>query len=187
MMKMIPTDLPEVMIFEPKLFEDQRGYFFETFQSERYAKYIPENFVQDNFSYSHKNVLRGLHYQLENPQGKLVWVPRGAVFDVAVDIRRGSSTFGRWVGVILSDENHWQLYIPPGFAHGFCVLSEGANFIYKVTDYYDPKSERGICWNDTHIKIQWPLENPTLSEKDAAYSMLENIGSDHLPLYLPSL
>src|ERR1700722_1787830 len=144
-MNVISTKLPEVCIFEPKIFNDERGYFFESFHSERYLQNdVNHSFIQDNFSHSKKNVLRGLHYQLKNPQGKLVFVTRGAVFDVAVDIRQGSPNFGRWVGAILNDQNHWQLYVPPGFAHGFCVLSDSADFVYKVTNYYDPESEYGI-------------------------------------------
>lgn len=183
-MKTIPTELPDVFILEPKIFGDHRGYFFETFQSTRYAENgLPLSFVQDNFSHSNKNVLRGLHYQLEKPQGKLVWVTRGAVFDVAVDIRRGSPRFGRWVGVILNDQNHWQLYIPPGFAHGFCVLSDSADFVYKVTEYYEPQSEYGIHWQDPKLGIEWPITAPILSEKDAAYPHLAEVDSTLLPVY----
>lgn len=183
-MKIIHTELPDVFIFEPKIFEDHRGYFFESFQSARYAeKGIQTTFVQDNFSRSNKNVLRGLHYQLIKPQGKLVWVTRGAVFDVAVDIRQGSPKFGHWVGVMLNDQNHWQLYIPPGFAHGFCVLSDSADFAYKVTDYYVPQSEHGISWQDRHLGIEWPISSPTLSEKDAAFPDLAEIDPAHLPVY----
>jgi dTDP-4-dehydrorhamnose 3,5-epimerase len=183
-MKIMATQLPEVLIFEPKIFNDHRGYFFESFNGIRYAESgIHASFVQDNFSHSKKNVLRGLHYQLQKPQGKLVSVVRGAVFDVAVDIRRGSPNFGRWVGVILNDQNHWQLYIPPGFAHGFCVLSDSADFIYKVTDYYDPQSEHGIFWQDLSLMIEWPIFDPILSEKDAAYPTLAQINTNYLPLY----
>lgn len=181
-MKIIPTELPEVLLLEPKIFKDSRGYFFESFKINDYAEAgIQATFVQDNFSHSNKNVLRGLHYQLDKPQGKLVWVTRGEVFDVAVDIRQGSPNFGRWVGVILNDQNHRQLYIPPGFAHGFCVLSDSADFFYKVTDYYAPQSEHGIHWNDPELKINWPIEHPILSEKDAAYRNLSEIDSADLP------
>ena len=183
-MKTISTELPEVLILEPKIFGDHRGYFFETFQSARYVEQgILSAFVQDNFSHSNKNVLRGLHYQLQKPQGKLVSVTRGAVFDFAVDIRQGSPRFGRWIGVILNDQNHWQLYIPPGFAHGFCVLSDSADFIYKVTDYYEPQSEHGIHWQDQQLGIEWPVSAPILSEKDAAYSNLADVDPAYLPVY----
>lgn len=183
-MHIIRTELAEVQIFEPEIFEDRRGYFFETFQSRRYAENgIQDNFVQDNFSHSIKNVLRGLHYQLEKPQGKLVWVAQGSVFDVVVDIRHGSPTFGRWIGVVLNDQNHWQLYVPPGFAHGFYVLSATVDFVYKVTDYYDPASERGIYWKDERLNIEWPGENPIVSERDAAYAALNEIDRSNLPLY----
>ncbi len=183
-MKTILTKLPEVLILEPSIFTDNRGYFFESFQSARYVEHgISTTFVQDNFSHSNKNVLRGLHYQLQKPQGKLVSVTRGAVFDVAVDIRQGSPNFGHWVGVILNDQNHWQLYIPPGFAHGFCVLSDSADFIYKVTDYYDPKAEHGISWQDKSLGIEWPTNEPILSEKDAAYPNLAEVDSSYLPVY----
>lgn len=183
-MNIIHTELPEVLIFEPKVFGDQRGYFFETFQSIRYSEAgINAPFVQDNFSHSSRSVLRGLHYQLQKPQGKMVWVSRGAVFDVAVDIRKGSPRFGRWVGVILNDQNHWQLYIPPGFAHGFCVLSDSVDFVYKVTDYYEPEGEQGIYWEDSRLGIEWPVETPLVSEKDAAHPLLSEISPEHLPTY----
>lgn len=183
-MNIIPTELPEVLLIEPQVFRDSRGYFFESFKLDHYAKLgIKEIFVQDNFSHSNKNVLRGLHYQLEKPQGKLVWVTRGEVFDVAVDIRQGSPTFGLWVGVVLNDQNHRQLYIPPGFAHGFCVLSDSADFFYKVTDYYAVESEHGIHWNDPLLKIDWPLSQPIISEKDIAYRNLSEIEPEYLPKY----
>lgn len=183
-MKVIQTELPEVSIFEPAIFEDNRGYFIENFQSIRYAENgIQETFVQDNFSHSSRGVLRGLHYQIQKPQGKLVWVTRGAVFDVVVDIRQGSPRFGRWVGVILNDQNHWQLYVPPGFAHGFCVLSDAADFVYKVTDYYLPEAERGLCWNDPHLAIEWPVNTPIISKKDATYPCLTEVESEYLPIY----
>ncbi len=166
-MKIIETELPGVLILEPKVFGDQRGFFMETFHQNRYQKAgLPPHFVQDNHSRSRKGVLRGLHYQLVQPQGKLVSVVRGSVFDVAVDIRRGSPSFGRWVSVVLDDCEHRQFYIPPGYAHGFCVLSEEADFVYKCTDYYHPQSERGIAWNDSEIGIQWPDLEVTLSDKD---------------------
>lgn len=166
-MKVIASDLPGVLVIEPTCFGDARGFFMETWQAQRYhAAGLPERFVQDNHSRSRHGILRGLHYQLVQPQGKLVWVTRGAVFDVAVDIRRGSAHFGRWFGCVLDDVNHRQLYIPPGFAHGFCVLSEEADFFYKCTDYYHPASERSIAWNDPGIGIDWPLHEVELSAKD---------------------
>ena len=166
-MKITTTALPGVLIIEPKAFGDARGFFLETFQSERYAKAgITLPFVQDNHSRSQRGVLRGLHLQSNRPQGKLVSVSRGSVFDVAVDIDPQSATFGQYVGVELSDDNHLQLWIPPGYAHGFCVLSEVADFQYKCTDFYYPEDEAGIIWNDPDVNIAWPLDNPLLSEKD---------------------
>ena len=166
-MKITTTALPGVLIIEPKAFGDARGFFLETFQSERYAKAgITLPFVQDNHSRSQRGVLRGLHLQSNRPQGKLVSVSRGSVFDVAVDIDPQSATFGQYVGIELSDDNHLQLWIPPGYAHGFCVLSEVADFQYKCTDFYYPEDEAGIIWNDPDVNIAWPLDNPLLSEKD---------------------
>lgn len=172
-MKAIPTAIPEVLILEPKVFGDARGFFFESFNQKAFneATGLDLNFVQDNHSRSAKGVLRGLHYQLPpHAQGKLVRVVSGAVFDVAVDIRQGSPTFGRWVGVELSEDNHRQLWIPPGFAHGFLTLSDSAEFLYKTTDYYAPSHERCIAWNDPAIGIQWPDlgMKPLLSIKDKA-------------------
>lgn len=168
-MKVLETEIPEVLIVEPRVFGDQRGYFLETFQTERYKQAgIVGPFVQDNVSRSRKGILRGLHFQNPNPQGKLVHVLEGEVFDVAVDLRRGSETFGRWVGVYLSAENHRQLWVPPGFAHGFCVTSDTALFCYKCTDFYDKDSEGCVAWNDPDIGIQWPIAEPGLSERDAA-------------------
>ncbi|RRD66700.1 dTDP-4-dehydrorhamnose 3,5-epimerase [Comamonadaceae bacterium OH2310_COT-174] len=168
------TAIPDVLILEPKVFGDARGFFLESFNARTFAQAtgVRLDFVQDNHSRSRKGVLRGLHYQLQQPQGKLVRVVRGAVFDVAVDIRRGSPTFGRWVGVELSEDNQRQLWVPPGLAHGFVVLSDSADFLYKTTDYYAPEHERSIAWNDPDIGIAWPLaehgiEQPQLSEKDA--------------------
>ncbi|PAT34728.1 dTDP-4-dehydrorhamnose 3,5-epimerase [Vandammella animalimorsus] len=168
------TAIPDVLILEPKVFGDARGFFLESFNARTFAQAtgLQLDFVQDNHSRSRKGVLRGLHYQLQQPQGKLVRVVRGAVFDVAVDIRRGSPTFGRWVGVELSEDNQRQLWVPPGLAHGFVVLSDSADFLYKTTDYYAPEHERSIAWNDPDIGIAWPLaehgiEQPQLSEKDA--------------------
>ncbi|NJN46273.1 MAG: dTDP-4-dehydrorhamnose 3,5-epimerase [Candidatus Competibacteraceae bacterium] len=169
-MNVIATELPGVLILEPRVFGDHRGFFLETYHRARYQQAgVAETFVQDNHSRSRRGVLRGLHYQLVQPQGKLVAVTRGTVFDVAVDIRRGSPTFGRWAGVTLDDDNHRQFYVPPGFAHGFCVLSDEADFVYKCTDYYHPDSEHGIAWNDPAIGIAWPELDFTLSEKMLNY------------------
>lgn len=175
-MKVTETALPGVLIIEPKVFGDARGCFFETFHAERYAEYgMKLAFVQDNFSRSSYGVLRGLHYQLEHTQGKLVWITHGKIFDVAVDVRKGSPTFGKWVSVILDANEPRQVYIPPGYAHGFCVLSEQVDFFYKCTDIYHPASEKGIHWQDPDLNIPWPVTNPTLSQKDAIYSNLKDI------------
>lgn len=179
-MKVTETPLQGLLIIEPTLFNDSRGYFYESFQHMRYHEHGIPAMVQDNISRSCKNTLRGLHYQLPDAQGKLVSVIRGSVWDVAVDIRRSSLTFGKWFGAVLSDENHKQLYIPPGFAHGFCVLSEDADFMYKCTDYYSPKSEHGILWNDPDLKITWPVPHPILSDKDQKYSPLSEVANEHL-------
>jgi len=169
-MRVIETPLSELILIEPDLYRDHRGVFWEAFHKERYQKAgIRGPFVQDNFSWSVRHTLRGLHYQLRRPQGKLVTVVKGAVYDVAVDIRQGSPTFGQWYGVELSDQNMRQLYIPPGFAHGFCVLTETAGFFYKCTDVYRPADERGILWNDPTLNIPWPTDDPLLSPKDHAY------------------
>lgn len=167
-MNIITTDIRDLLVIEPKSFGDSRGYFFESYQQERYrAAGITAEFVQDNVSRSCQRTLRGLHYQLKRPQGKLVYVTRGEVFDVAVDLRRSSPTFGRWYGALLNDENHRQIYVPPGFAHGFCVTSETADFCYKCTEFYDPADERTLLWNDRDLKIEWPqLEPRILSAKD---------------------
>jgi dTDP-4-dehydrorhamnose 3,5-epimerase len=170
-MKVIPTAIPDVLILEPKVFGDVRGFFYESFNQNAFAQATGLNvqFVQDNHSRSSKGVLRGLHYQVQQPQGKLVRVVRGAVFDVAVDIRRSSPTFGQSVGLELSEENFRQLWIPAGFAHGFLVLSDSADFLYKATDYYAPEFERCIAWNDATIGIDWSLQSePHLSVKDQA-------------------
>lgn len=175
-MKVMETALPGVLIIEPKVFGDHRGFFLETFQAERYREAgIRLPFVQDNHSRSGQGVLRGLHFQRSRPQGKLVSVSRGAVYDVAVDINPDSPTCGRFVGVELNDENHRQLWIPPGYAHGFCVLSEIADFQYKCTDYYAPEDEGGLLWNDPAIGIPWPVENPKLSAKDQINPTLEQL------------
>ena len=169
LMKITPTTIPEVLVIEPKVFGDARGFFFESFNQKAFneATGLDVNFVQDNHSRSTKGVLRGLHYQIHQPQGKLVRVVRGAVFDVAVDIRKGSTTFGKWEGIELTEENNKQFWVPPGFAHGFLVLSDSADFLYKTTDYYAPEFERCIAWNDPAIGINWPMQGePSLSTKD---------------------
>jgi dTDP-4-dehydrorhamnose 3,5-epimerase len=169
-MNATPTAVDGVLIMSPRVFEDARGHFFESFNQRAFEAAVggPVTFVQDNHSFSRKNVLRGLHYQVEHPQGKLVRVVQGAVFDVAVDIRTESATFGRWVGVELSAENRRQLWVPPGLAHGFLVLSDTAEFLYKTTDYYAPSCERCILWNDPTLAIEWPLTGPpVISPKDA--------------------
>ncbi len=169
----VATSLPEVLILEPKVFGDARGFFYESFNARDFTQCtgLDVQFVQDNHSKSAKGVLRGLHYQIQHPQGKLVRVTQGEVFDVAVDLRRSSSKFGRWEGVVLSAENKRQLWVPPGFAHGFVVLSESAEFLYKTTDYWYPEFERSLLWSDPTIGIQWPLGNPPLlaaKDRDAA-------------------
>jgi dTDP-4-dehydrorhamnose 3,5-epimerase len=175
-MKVLPTELPDVVVIEPQVFGDARGFFLETWSARGYAEAgLHMTFVQDNWSRSSRGILRGLHYQLRHPQGKLVRVTQGEVFDVAVDLRRGSPSFGRWTGTILSAENHRAMYVPPGFAHGFYVLSESADFQYKCTDLYMPAHERTIAWDDPAIGIRWPLvggARPTLSDKDRTRAML---------------
>ncbi|MHB1300984.1 MAG: dTDP-4-dehydrorhamnose 3,5-epimerase [Burkholderiales bacterium] len=169
-MKIVPSKLPEVLVIEPKVFGDERGFFYESYNEKEFGKVAGKcpHFVQDNHSKSAKNVLRGLHYQIRQPQGKLVRVTSGEVFDVAVDIRKGSPTFGKWVGELLSAENKRMLWVPEGFAHGFLVLSETAEFLYKTTDYWAPEYERSILWNDPDLAIDWPLaeQSPLLSNKD---------------------
>lgn len=169
-MKVTPTDIPDVLIIEPKVFGDERGFFFESFNKKEFegATGVVDDFVQDNHSKSSKGVLRGLHYQIKQPQGKLVRVTSGEVFDVAVDLRKASATFGQWVGVKLSEENKRQFWVPAGFAHGFIVLSEAAEFLYKTTDYYAPEYERCIRWDDSDLRIDWQCNvEPLVSEKDA--------------------
>ena len=174
-MQVRETDLPGVLIIEPRVFGDERGFFLETFSTERYLAHGIGPFVQDNWSRSRRGVLRGLHYQLQQTQGKLVQVMRGEIFDVAVDLRRSSPTFGRWAGATLSEQNKRQFWVPPGFAHGFVVLSDEADFVYKCTDYYAPAHERTLMWNDPAVGIKWPVEiEPQLSEKDAAGSPLSD-------------
>ena len=168
-MNATPLSIPDVVLFEPKVFGDERGFFFESFNQAKFESAVGRTvtFVQDNHSRSVKNVLRGLHYQIQQPQGKLVRVVQGEVFDVAVDIRRSSPTFGQWVGAVLSAENKRQLWVPEGFAHGFVVTSESAEFLYKTTDYWAPAFERSIAWNDAAIGIEWPMRGePALSSKD---------------------
>ena len=170
-MKAIPTAIADVLILEPSVFGDSRGFFLESFNRKAFGAItgLDVDFVQDNHSRSARGILRGLHYQIRRPQGKLVRVVRGAVFDVSVDLRRSSPTFGQWVGVELTEDNHRQLWVPPGFAHGFYVLSDLADFLYKTTDYYFPEHERSLSWNDPAIAISWPLEQgtePVVSEKD---------------------
>ena len=183
-MKVLETSLPGVLIIEPKVFGDERGFFVETYHEQRYQEMgIKERFVQDNHSRSTKGVLRGLHYQIKHPQGKLVRVTAGEVFDVAVDIRKGSPTFGKWHGVRLSGENHRQFYVPPNFAHGFVVLSESADFLYKCTDYYYPEYEGAVMWNDPDIGIEWSMTDVSLSQKDSEALALADISAEQLPQY----
>jgi dTDP-4-dehydrorhamnose 3,5-epimerase len=176
-MQAIATNIPEVLIIEPKVFGDERGFFYESFNAKRFEEltHVSHEFVQDNHSKSAKNVLRGLHYQIQQAQGKLVRVIQGEVFDVAVDLRKSSPTFGKWEGVRLSSSNNRQLWIPPGFAHGFVVMSETAEFLYKTTDYWAPQYERCIRWNDPTLNINWPIsEEPILSAKDAVGVLLSD-------------
>lgn len=178
------TEIPEVLIIEPDFYGDNRGFFMETWNRSRYAEAgLDVNFVQDNLSHSTRGVLRGLHFQNPNAQGKLVSVLQGEVFDVAVDIRVGSPTFKQWVGVTLSGDSKQQFYIPEGFAHGFCVLSETALFTYKCTDFYSPSTEAGIQWDDPEIAIQWPISDPILSAKDKTYKSLRETAPECLPVY----
>jgi len=175
-MRVTPTSIPDVLIIEPKVFGDARGFFFESFNQKAFneATGLNETFVQDNHSRSAKGVLRGLHYQIQHPQGKLVRVTQGEVFDVAVDLRRGSPHFGQWVGVVLSADNKRQLWIPPGFAHGFVVTSESAEFLYKTTDYWYPEHERSLLWKDPSVGVEWPISgDPQLAAKDAAGKTLQ--------------
>jgi dTDP-4-dehydrorhamnose 3,5-epimerase len=168
-MKVISTEIPDVLLVKPNIFRDERGFFLETWKADafRSAAKLDVQFVQENHSRSAHGVLRGLHYQIKQPQGKLVRVAHGRIFDVAVDLRKSRPTFGRWVGRELSDDNHWQLWVPPGFAHGFVVLSEIADVLYKTTDYYAPEHERCLIWNDPKLAIDWPLDGaPVLSAKD---------------------
>ncbi|NGZ90279.1 dTDP-4-dehydrorhamnose 3,5-epimerase [Psychroflexus maritimus] len=178
-MKILKEPIQSLLVLEPTVYKDERGFFMETWQKELFTNLgITEQFVQDNHSKSTKGVLRGLHYQINNPQGKLVRVTKGEVFDVAVDLRKGSSTFGEWFGEYISDENKLMMWIPPGFAHGFYVMSEYAEFQYKCTDFYSPENERCLLWNDNKVKIKWPFINkniPILSKKDQKGKRLEDI------------
>lgn len=181
-MQVIPQAIPEVKLIIPDVFGDARGFFQETFQADRYrAAGIDVPFVQDNWSHSTRGTLRGLHYQLPNPQAKLVWVVKGEIFDVAVDVRRGAPTFGRWVGAILSAANHHQFFVPAGFAHGFCVMSDEADFMYKCSAYYSPKDEKGMLWSDPALAIPWPVTNPILSKRDTTLPPLASLSLEDLP------
>lgn len=176
-MKIVKTNIPDVLVIEPKVFGDDRGFFYESFNKKLFQEStgLDCDFVQDNHSRSSKNVLRGLHYQIKQAQGKLVRVVEGEVFDVAVDVRKSSPTFGQWVGEILTAENKKMFWVPPGFAHGFVVLSETAQFLYKTTEYYSPESERCIMWNDLDLNINWPINNePCLSDKDSKGCMFKD-------------
>ena len=185
-MQIIETSLPGVLLIRPRVLQDARGYFMETFRENLFAAAgIRESFVQDNHSHSSRGVLRGLHYQLLHPQGKLCRVTRGEVLDVAVDIRVGSPHFGRWVAEVLSEQNHAQLFIPRGFAHGYVVRSEEADFLYKCSDYYDAPDDRGVLWNDPALGIDWQMDAPILSQKDSRYLPLAQIAREQLPRYQP--
>ncbi len=183
-MNVVRTPLPGVLLIEPKVFGDDRGFFVELYRQQRYGKAgVDLSFVQDNHSRSSRGVLRGLHYQIEHPQGKLVTVITGEVYDVAVDIRRGSPTFGKWFGCVLSAADHRQLFIPPGLAHGFCTMSESADVLYKCTDVYRPEDEAGVLWSDPDLAIDWPAMTPILSAKDGEYPILAKISPERLPVY----
>jgi dTDP-4-dehydrorhamnose 3,5-epimerase len=183
-MKVLPTELDGVLVIEPTIFGDQRGFFLESFQKQRYRDAgIDIEFVQDNISFSVRHTLRGLHYQYPHGQAKLVQVLQGEIYDVAVDIRQGSPTFGRWTGVVLSEENRRQFFLPEGFAHGFCVMSATALFMYKCSAYYAPEEEGGICWDDPDLGIPWPVQTPILSQRDSTFSPLSGVASHRLPVY----
>jgi dTDP-4-dehydrorhamnose 3,5-epimerase len=184
-MRVTPADIPEVLLIEPVVFSDSRGFFLETYHADRYAECgVKGTFVQDNHSRSARNTIRGLHLQLTRPQAKLIRVLSGEIFDVAVDVRRGSPTFGKWVGVTLSADSFWQYYIPEGFAHGFSVLSEVAEVEYKCTDFYDPAGQLGIRWNDPSLDIPWRVNSPVLSDRDRANLTLCEV--EHLLPHYPS-
>jgi dTDP-4-dehydrorhamnose 3,5-epimerase len=183
-MDIIPTSIEGLLIIEPKIFKDRRGFFMETYNRQKYEDAgLSDTFVQDNLSYSQKNTIRGLHFQIRHPQAKLVQVISGEIFDVAVDLRRGSATFGIWTGERLSDKNGRQMYIPKGFGHGFCVLSEFALFYYKCSDFYAPDDEGGIIWSDRDIGIEWPVKSPVISEKDKQYPKLSSLSAEQLPSF----
>ena len=179
-MEILATPLPGVLLLQPKVFADRRGHFLESYRQDYLLQDIP-SLVQVNLSRSSRGVLRGLHYQLARPQAKLMTVVRGEVFDVAVDIRRGSPHFGQWFGQVLSDENHLQMFVPEGFAHGFCVLSDEVDFLYQCSSYYDPTSEVGIMWNDPTLAIEWPLQRPILSDKDLKNHTLQTLPQSSMP------
>ena len=184
-MEIIDTKIKDVKLIKPKIYGDSRGFFLETYHKDQYKKAgISNHFVQDNHSRSKKNILRGLHYQLDKMQGKLVRVSNGRVYDVAVDMREGSPTFKEYVSFILSDKNQYQLYIPPGFAHGFCVISDEADFEYKCTEFYNPNSEVGIMWNDPCLGIDWPISDPIVSDKDNKNFLISEIPNTLIPKYL---
>ena len=184
-MKVVETRIPGVLIVEPKVFGDERGFFMETFHGRKYKEHgIDRIFVQDNHSRSCRSTLRGLHYQLRHPQGKLVYAVSGEIFDVAVDIRKGSATFGQWVGITLSAVNKRQIYVPEGFAHGFCVVSDQADVIYKCTDFYAPDDDYGILWSDPKIGIDWPVDAPLLSPKDGRNRPLDAVPKENLPVFI---
>ena len=183
-MKVLPTKLDGVYIIEPQVFSDPRGFFMETYHERKYSEAgIEQLFVQDNLSSSIRGTLRGLHYQINHGQAKLIQVVKGAIFDVAVDIRRGSPYFGQWTGVHLTGDNKLQVFISEGFAHGFCVLSEAAEVVYKCTDFYAPEDEGGILWSDPDLAIDWPVEKPLLSDKDSRLPRLADVPPERLPLY----
>ncbi len=183
-MEIISLEIEDVKLIKPRRFDDDRGFFSQTYHEEQYREAgIDVRFVQDNWSHSSKGVLRGLHYQLKNPQAKLVSVMRGEVFDIVVDVRHGSPTFGKWIGEVLSVENGHQLYVPAGFAHGFLVLSNEVDFFYKCSDFYTLGDEYGILWSDPAIGVEWPLNDVLLSEKDIVLPVLEDITPDYLPVY----
>jgi dTDP-4-dehydrorhamnose 3,5-epimerase len=183
-MRRIETSLPGVYLIEPTLFEDERGFFFESYNENKFAELgVKDRFVQDNHAKSVKHTLRGLHYQIEHPQAKLCRVIQGEVLDVVVDIRRGSPHFGKWESGVLSAENKRQMYVPPGFAHGYVVLSETAEFLYKCSDFYYPEHERGVAWNDPEIGVSWGVENPILSARDRKSPRLSKIPPANLPAY----
>jgi dTDP-4-dehydrorhamnose 3,5-epimerase len=183
-LQVIPQSIPEVKLVIPDVFGDSRGFFQETFKAETYqAAGIGVTFIQDNWSRSVKGTLRGLHYQLPNPQDKLVWVVKGEIYDVAVDVRLGSPTFGKWVAAILSETNHHQFFVPAGFAHGFCVLSDEVDFMYKCSAVYSPKDEKGILWSDPELAIPWPVSAPILSKRDTLMKPLAAMAPDELPRY----